>query len=411
MTEADTNGNGVIDLDEFVAWLTKPPVSSQGSALYNYGDVFMPLFKLYESDNSGVITKDSFEEIHCIMQGALRLNPSDESESHADPLDLAKDHDEAFAEADKTGDGKITFRAFVDWMREHIPPGMDKDDLRKFVSGLSAAMAGAHRVIKMAETGQIGDDEDGAELLQGFLAKLATSTRTFAEATSGKGGATGENHWSEPPVGLNVEKLRALHMKLNPLNVRMVETSVWEVLVLPLLGVDKESGKRTWCGEVVRRITYKSGKLKVEQPSYYVFMPANYSWVETCQVEGTEKFDNALKSLAPELGLFCLLKTEANFGIQLAWPGILNALEGGVDMGLITQEQYDSYESAMKSGAKDNLKESGHLAHQDTAAEIDKSIQDFLATVSLRPRVVMATLSELGIVKIRPEWADFVNSN
>jgi Ca2+-binding EF-hand superfamily protein len=412
MNEADTNGNGVIDIDEFVTWLTKPAAQSSGAALYNYSAVFKPLFEIYESKESGVITKESFEEIHCIMQGALRLAPCDEDAKRVDPLDLQKDHDEAFAEADKSGDGSITYRAFVDWMKDHIPDNMSKAELEKFVGALVNSMQGLQRVIKMAEQGQLSDDEDGGAVLMQFLEKLANSTRSFHEAVEAKATGAEENHWSEPPVGLNVEKLKALHMKLNPLNVRQVDKSVFEVLVLPMPGTCEESGKRTWCGEVVRRITYKSGKLKVEMPSYYVFQHENYSWIETCKCAGADKFDVGLKGLAPELGLFCLLKTEANFGTKLSWAGILNALEGGVDMGFIDQEVYDKYEKQMANSVRENLNSAGHFSHHETEEETIKHVQEFMASkIQLAPRMVMATLSEMGVIKIRAEWAEFVSSN
>lgn len=409
MTEADANGNGVIDLDEFVAWLTKPTSASQGKAIINYSKVLRPLFDIYKSPDSEEIDKESFMEVHCIMQGALSLNPASEDEARVDPLALNKAHEDAFTEADKTKNGVLTFREFIEWIRAHIPEGMSADDLKNFVDGLVTSMQAVKKVVRMAEEGTIGDDEEGAAVLSDFLGKLADQTRTFSASLEMK--ETG-NSWVEPPIGLNVEKLKSFHTKLFPVNARQVKSIVFEVLVLPLMGVMEidDPTQRVWCGEVLRRIKYKSGKLSIETPCYYKYQRDNFSWQETCRCLGSEKFEDALKGLAPELGLFCTLKTEANFGTKLLWAGIKNALEGGVDMGFLTEEQMEQYVSTVKGEVRENLRSQGHFAHHESAQETEAVVEDFLKTLSLAPRMVMAGLGDMKIMKIRPEWANFVMS-
>ncbi|CAK0829844.1 unnamed protein product, partial [Prorocentrum cordatum] len=49
--------------------------------------------------------------------------------------------------------------------------------------------------------------------------------------------------------------------------------------------------------------------------------------------------------------VFCMLKTEANFGVKLKWDQIVKALGSCKEWGWLTQDQLDLYTSNMESMA------------------------------------------------------------
>ena len=61
----------------------------------------------------------------------------------------------------------------------------------------------------------------------------------------------------------------------------------------------------------------------------------------------------ALEGLSPELQLFCLLKTMANFGVRLTWSNLQKALSQAVEMHSITDEQRRLCNSVFEKQAED----------------------------------------------------------
>jgi Ca2+-binding EF-hand superfamily protein len=407
LKEADTNQDGKIQFSEFVDWLMAPAAMSLGRAVIGYSDCFKPLFDVYDKDASGFITPQHFEECHLLIQAALRLNSVDDDDfHHSDPLDLEHDHTEVFEIIDKTGDGKISFLEFVDWMRDHIPKGMDKADLKEFIVDLSKMLKSTFEHILLAEEGYIKESE--SHVLAGVVKKLAASTQKFYDSLKVKAQEL-QLQWTEPPVGLNIDRLKATHMGVVPLNMKRVKNVSWEVMCLPLPGEYVDPEARIWLAEVERRVTYKTGREAIEEPEYYVYDRKTFSWT-TCSKTSNPQFHTILKGITPGIGVFCLLKTAANFGTKIKWDQVMNAMEGAVDMKFILQDQMDSFLLHMEDFALESMKSEGLIDDGMSRDSQLKAAEEWLSqSYSMAPREVMAILSELLILEVDPAWADWVD--
>jgi len=407
MDEADKDRNGTIDLEEFVEWMMKPASKSQGKAIISYADAFKPIFDVFDRDQTGKITKAEFTECHCILQGALRLNPKAPSEGGDDPLDLKKSEEDAFAEADKTHTGYITFSEFIQWMQEHIPEGVSTEDLRMCCSKLATALGSVFKAVRLAETGQIGEED--SEVLEKLLESLASSTRSFGDTMKR---APEKGHgWTDPPTGMSVDRLKIAHAKYVPLHLGRVKEVKFEVLCIPLGDEFADRESRIWLGEVLRKVVYKTGKTTIEPPSYYAYTRDDFSWKSVMTSKdsrlapGGYLFEEAMRALKPGIRLFCLLKTEANFGIELNWEMILRSLESAADLELITRAQRQEYAHWMEKKVRSLLQ-----AQRPNLNE--KHVQEFLdKKIKLRPREVMGHLTALGFVQRCPVWEAFIKAS
>lgn len=415
MQEADKNVNGKIEFSEFVDWLCAPPVDGSitvGRAIIDaeYLKCFTCLFEAYDKDGTGEITAENFEECHCMLQGALRLTAVDDDDEHrADPLDLKSDHDEAFSEVDTLGTGVIHMTEFVQWMLDHVPASMDKGELYEYTSGLASMIKSCQKVMAQAEEGFLSE-KDG-HILEDVIGKVAEKAREFHSMGEDKSAlAAGQSQWTKPPMGLNVEKLKRVHMSVVPLQMKRVRPDgiEWEILCLPNPGKYDDPESRVWLAEVVRRVTYKSGKVCVEDPEYYIYDRKTFSWKTLARGEDS-KFVEVFDKLSPGIGIFCLLKTAANFGIKLRWEEIQTSLHGAVDFKLLKPEHLEAFNREMEDRVQKQMESEGLSSDFNTPEEALKYALEWLQNnFCARPREVMAVLSILHIVEVDPAWQDFV---
>merc|ERR1740138_382934 len=95
------------------------------------------------------------------------------------------------------------------------------------------------------------------------LQDMIQTTQSFKEK---------KQKWVDPPRGLEVEHLKATHMTHMPVNMRLAESFIFDVVVIPQIPEGKEdTDERVWLGEVVRKVNYKSGVTKSEPPCIYIY--------------------------------------------------------------------------------------------------------------------------------------------
>jgi Ca2+-binding EF-hand superfamily protein len=405
--EADKDGNGNISFSEFIDWLMRPTKQSLGKAVLQFSEAFKCLFDVYDPDGSGFIDKAEFEEIHVLLQGSIRMTKdnSDSCGRCADPLDLDKDHKEAFRLIDTEGTGRISFIAFVDWMKEHVPSHMNPQTLLEQNKSLAKALVDIKEHIEMAQEGYI-KEEDG-HILQRVVDTLAQSAQKLKEMMQEKK-VNVKPQWTEPPTGLSVARLKSTHMEFFPLNLKRTKQVSFEVLCLPLPGDYEDTQSRVWLAEVVRKVVWKEkNKVTTEEPTYYSYDRKTFSWTPMTN-KSDEIFKVSFDSISPGVGVFCLLKTTANFGVKIRWPEILSSLEGAVDMKIIDQQKADKFLNHMKKIAIGSLSNDGYFDEGDDADKKDRLANEWLySTLIVKPREVMATLSDLGVVAVDPAWEDF----
>ena len=100
MQEMDLDGNGTVDLDEFIA-------ATVNIQMINQTDALTTAFKTIDKDNSGYITPDEIES--CLVNYGF---------SHE-----AKDIVTIIKECDTNSDGKISYDEFVHMMQGQIGEG------------------------------------------------------------------------------------------------------------------------------------------------------------------------------------------------------------------------------------------------------------------------------------------------
>jgi len=411
MEEADTNENGRIEFGEFVDWLCAPADKlTVGRAIIDkqYLKCFKCLFDAYDRDKTGEISAANFEECHCMLQGALRLTSVDDDEEHrADPLALKADHEEAFKAMDKAGSGTIRFAEFVEWMIVHVPGSLDKKELFVYTSELARMIESMFKVMSQAQEGFISEKD--SHILQDVINQVAEKARTLAGMNDEKPTLP---QWTEPPMGLNVMTLQRTHMGVVPLQMKRVKPDgiSWEILCLPMPGTaDVDSESRLWLAEVIRRVEYKSGRVVVEDPEYYVYDRKRFSWKALVAGE-EEKFVEVFLGLTPGIGVFCLLKTAANFGTKIFWPQIMNSLQGAMDMNLLDKAQCNTFVKEMSDRIITQMRADGlgEYIPEGEEEQLEYGKNWLAENFSAKPREVMAVLSLLKIVEIDPAWQDYV---
>jgi len=419
MEEADRNKDGIIEYAEFVEWLTQPATTSEGRAVMDYSAALKPIFNAYDRSGQGSINYEDFEECHGILRGALRLYPDDDEDEPCDPMVLQKEAEEAFKKADRNVDQSISFLDFVVWMRDSIKEsGLDIEEFSALTSKLAETLTKARKIVEGAEAGT--DGTDYTPLLEQVLKSLADATRNFHDELAEEPPpiSAGMDGWTEPPVGISVERLKKAHMARAPLRMKNVTKVEFEVICVPIKGYEDKPSSRVWLAEVERKVLYRNGKTILERPAYYYYQRKTFKWwpltssqeieEDTGMVGCCPEFEASLKALPEEIALFCMLKTEADFGKKLDWAGILKVLENGQDYEIITLEECDQYVRHMEGVVLSMMRHEDMVADHASEEQTMRHVREFLdKEVELRPREVMATLSELKIMKVNQLWKSF----
>jgi len=393
--------------------------------MIDFSKVLRPLFNAYDRNRNGMISFEEFEECHGILRAALKASScADEATPlRYDPMDLQVDSAEAFKKADPTQDGVVSFRDFVEWMQHHLTRGdvtVKEGELIELTTKLGRMMDGVFRLQQITGSNPLkaplapsAEELEQTKVLNRLLENLAKTARELEEALGGDSDPVDRAHpnvWTEPPIGMSVQRLKGTHMMCAPLKPSSVEDVSFEILCVPCPGGQKDPSCRRWYGEVVRRVKTKSGQHTVERPAYYIYHAESFRWKPLWD---SKEFDRALDQLAPELALFCLLKTEADFGDHLHWAGIQKALKQAADMDLIDRSQIGEFEAYIEDEVRQMYAARGLLCAASPTAcprSAGDLVLEFLTKLRLRPRLVMAKLSELGTVAVSSVWKDFMHS-
>merc|ERR1712232_436492 len=126
---------------------------------------------------------------------------------------------------------------------------------------------------------------------------------------------------------------------------------------------------------------------------------------------GAETFEEVMNTLAVEIQVFCLLKTEANFGVQINYVNVLDALKEAEELEYLDPGATKAFQLSMEDQVRNMLRESGKVERGEAGEVVAKRAQEFLQTkVTLQPRVVMAVLSEMGIIEVNDAWKEFIQN-
>jgi len=422
MKEADQNDNGVIEYDEFLEWVLRPgakltTTASGKVAAFDLEGCLRPLYDVYDKNGDGQVSWEEFEECYCILANSLSLSvPKGANTPGGAPwMKSADEGGTVFQQIDTDHDKWVSFKEFCQWQREALAnSGLHSEDLKELIPNLARQLS---RVYKLSEGSSGEVDETDEKALQRLIDNIAATTRDLwntekaaQSALLTRGHFT--NRWTEPPIGLNIQRLVKLHMKLVPGMMLGVEKLDLEVVAIPQVPDDvdtlPERDNRLWLAQIVQIVTLKTGKVQKENPSFYIFKDMQWKAIEE---DPKTIFTASISTMAPELRVFCALKTEANFGMKIKWDQILKALLMCVDNEWMTKENFDLYNQHMESLAVQMLQSDARNQIDDGPGTIDQDavVKKLEAHVKVPPRSVMAKLSELGIFEVSSVWADFMD--
>lgn len=230
-----------------------------------------------------------------------------------------------------------------------------------------------------------------------------------------KKGGHSTNRWTEPPIGMSVERLRKSHLARVKVNMRHIQHLDMPVRVIPELDATDEAGtavledphgrQRRWLAKMDCTVHFKNGKVEEHPPHFYSF--AEMRWVIDSDPEvAAAVFAQSLSSLPAAIRVFCLLKGECNFGCSIAWPGVETALEMAVADGMISDTDRDRLVDHINMQVKNDMRADGLLGDIKKRA-LDAAVAEMRSHLTLVPRQIMAILSELKIFEVSSVWADF----
>eukprot|EP00930_Biecheleria_cincta_P071050 TRINITY_DN58607_c0_g1_i1.p1 TRINITY_DN58607_c0_g1~~TRINITY_DN58607_c0_g1_i1.p1 ORF type:complete len:489 (+),score=87.27 TRINITY_DN58607_c0_g1_i1:56-1522(+) len=432
MNQVDQNGDGVIDLDEFVAWLTDPTAKQTlhkdgwfGS--FDLAAVIRPLYDLFDQDNSGVVSIEEFKECHSILRTSLQLHPSacqDKASS------IAGDADTTFGGVDQDHDGFITFEEFCRWQGEvmrksGIPNGILPDVIEELVGALSL-------ILDIDRRSQSGQQIEGSlEALQNGIAKLAAASRQVysdkdvidqleqerSRSRSSKQGERSEtysNTWCDGAPNEN-ELLMLIRQCTSELGVSLVADSrgprgprigtrrnsragtraaakpvdrsaLPQIRILiPCMHEPGEAAK-TWLAQVKRKSVAGANE----------FFLYEYSGTRWKRCEDEASFKAALEGLRPWVCVHSCLVAQALGKPKMNYQAVDRALDAAVEMDWIRKFAADRVCSNLRRTVTDNM-DHYHYEELKAAGELEAAIDHQLSKIQLSPSDVFDLLTGVGV--------------
>lgn len=299
--EVDTNGNDVVEIDEFVDWVMAPgsclEVTRSGKlSHFDLTTALRPLWEVFDTSGDGIISFEEFKDIHAILQGAIlaqvqQEEASKDSESHgslkrlASELGMSDDPLHVFEELDDDKGGTISLDEFVDWQREAVEhAGISKDRLVELVSKL-AALLQTMVVLQKHDTTEQARKSRAIAGQPGFKCVKAPLREEISKITDelykgsieeekakSSGNEKDPSVWDAMPPHISKQALLRVHMRtpVPTLNVEDIEFSICPCVPALPGGKDgkdaggKADGKprrhRRWLAKVLRTVKYRAKK-------------------------------------------------------------------------------------------------------------------------------------------------------
>jgi len=428
MNQVDQNGDGVIDLSEFVSWLTDPTAKQTlhkdgyfGS--FDLAAVIRPLYELFDQDKSGVVTINEFKECHTILRTSLQLHPSAVQDK---ALSIAEDADATFGDVDKDNDNHITFEEFCKWQGEvmrksGIPNSILPDVIEELVGALSLILDIDHR-------SKVGQQIEGSlEALQNGIAKLAATSRQIysdkdvidqieqekrdrqeSSKQAAERAQTYNNTWCEGAPNENA-LLVLMRQCTSELGVALVadsrgprrgsrrastraakpvDTSALPQirLIIPCMHEPGED-PRTWLAQVKR-------KSVAGNDEFFLYECHHGTRWTRCQDEPS--FQAALEGLRPWVRVHSCLVAQAMGKPSMNYPAVARALNAAVEMDWMRKFAGERVCSNLRRTVTDNMDEY-HYEELKAAGELEAQIDDQLSKIQMTPSDVFDLLTGVGV--------------
>lgn len=408
IAQADVNCNGMIEFEEFIDWINKPtaPVvmGDQGEARrFDVASALRPLFKLYDLDDSGSISKEEFLECHGLLIQSVKEAISGGSVSlldgaHAVPVSalVAGDVEQVFAIVDANRNGSVELDEFVRWQTQAmLNSGLTKESMVELVQKLANLIQAVMMLWtnKRRQHAIIMQDPSLSSILKKAGMMCLKIWRVPPSSGSVPALRHSSCHWFTMPVdGMKLKELLDLHLAVplsRPLEVVSVDP------MTPLVIAEESSPDNRWLAKLTRRVHLMSHEV-TSLDIFYEYADGRWKTLESSDVS---RFNQAEKTLPPEFRLLCRLLVQADFGQELHWTQIKSCLAEAVSAYLLSGEDSLRYikkvEESIHATTQVSLRE-GMTRRELTA--------DILEQVIFSPLDVMFKLCTLGVMPKHPLW-------
>lgn len=412
--EADKNENGVIEYEEFVDWLMKPgarvQASKQGAALFDFEAVIKPLFDVFDRNGNSLISSEEFEECFLILQNAMRLSNKNKNQ----PALLEGEAADIFEAVGGSEGSGLDFAEFVSWQRRALEKsGLLSEDLKDLVPALARQLQRIFRLSEAQEKGELKDED--TSVLTRIIDNIGSfSANIWNEEYAAQNSLYGRKHytnrWSDPPVGVNIERLLRRHLQQTRMKPRDYDKYDLQVFCMPENVSEKQDdlSQRRWIARISQGYVEKAGEESSENTfDFYIY--ADLKWVRQ-NAEGAKLFKEAHDNFSDDMRFYCLLKTQANFGISMTWDMVQTVLKNAVSFGLMPEESHKKYNESFESQVLLSLKEEGILSGLSYEERQEKLHDTLYNNFKVATRSVMGLLIELEIFRVSSKLADLLGS-
>lgn len=455
----DKDGDGVIDFEEFVSWLTNPDstttISTDGWLVntVKVETLLKPLFQVFDKNSDGVIQMTEFQESFNIITNSIRMHAGAGNDSPLDGvLQAFTTRFEGFE--DKT---PVPFEEFVQWHRKIFEKsGIPNNQLQSVVGSLAEHLGAIIDIDRKRSSGMFNTNNSFVALTSAVQKLADVSLRLYTAKkhlfSSPQTIQEDEEHakedellkikcfWQDPPAGIVPTLMRtcsqvqgmilptsayqesepsqpATHTKSRRKSSALLAEIPKVIgrirLIIPEFSPEGELTR--WLAEVVRLggTDEESFIYEYDEKEKHMRFRRKGGWKP---LPDDTQLQEAWACLPRELQLYALLRTKAimerTLNNALDWPSVQSVLEEAEDRGIMPENALRIFNTDMHRLVMDEMRDND--AHHDAlemGLTVSEAADEQLEKLQLSPIDVLGTLADLKQIQVSDEvWSHLLDA-